>query len=707
MKKRKSFLGAVNLTASVLAAGLLIGLLTGLLTGCLQKANDIKPEMVKITVKGDENVTVNEPKSFEVTKGTKWSTVKEKIKVNYNEYYESAGWKLNGAGGNNLTDDYAFNEDKTVFALSKIKGISYKVEHWQQNIENNEYTKTATEYKPGKEGETTQAQAKNYEGFKAKDFTQENIKADSSTLIKIYYDRNIITLKLNLNGGTTTTQLEDGEGGTKLLKGKYGARVVLNDLKKDSDILKKWEPKLPKTFPASSPTETYTASWFAGNIITITGDDRMNIHSENTIKVGETEWNDILDQVKEKVSLKPEWQGGDYEIYEWRLDNENGNKLTDNYQITGSLTVYAVTNYVKFNIVENKIKLKSEKKGYTGDKPRGKIIIPQGITEIEDGQRWNEGAFSRCTEISSINFPQSLTKIGKYAFQDCSKLASLDLSRCTNLSRINDLAFSKCKDLTDLSLPKSLNTIGFGAFQYCSKLINITVDSDNQTYKSKENIIYTKDGKTLVLAGGGLNSVNLPNDLTTIGAAAFRGCESLTNIILPQSLKMIQGNAFENSGLTSIHLPANLTTMSENVFSDCKNLASLTVASGNTKFKAEDNILYTIDGKNLLSSAVAGLAPDLTISEGVTTIGYRAFSSCTNLTSIKFPSSLSKIRWGAFFRCTNLTSAVFTKTGGWAVYDDWECEDKEADIQQSDLANTATAAQYLKDTYCWSTWKRN
>jgi len=41
------------------------------------------------------------------------------------------------------------------------------------------------------------------------------------------------------------------------------------------------------------------------------------------------------------------------------------------------------------------------------------------------------------------------------------------------------------------------------------------------------------------------------------------------------------------------------------------------------------------------------------------------------------------------------------------VYDDWECEDKEADIQQSDLANTATAAQYLKDTYCWSTWKRN
>ena len=105
---------------------------------------------------------------------------------------------------------------------------NYKVEHLQQNIADNDYTLYETETLSGKDGETTSAAAKIYAGFTVQSFSQAAINTDCSTVVQIKYDRNIITLKLNLDGGTTTTPLTDGEGGIKLLKGKYGAKVELN-----------------------------------------------------------------------------------------------------------------------------------------------------------------------------------------------------------------------------------------------------------------------------------------------------------------------------------------------------------------------------------------------------------------------------------------------------------------------------------------------
>jgi leucine-rich repeat protein len=464
--KQTNLRRAVNLTALVLAAGLLIGLVTG----CPHKPKEEpKPQKITITVKSDEGVTVNEPKTLEVTKGTKWSEVKAKIKVSYKDGYEEKGWKLDGASGQDLEDGYVFNENKTVFALSKIKGITYKVEHLQQNIADNDYTLYETEILSGKAGETTSAAAKPYAGFTAQDFSQAAIKTDGSTVVQIKYNRNIIALKLDLNGGTTTTPLTGGEGGIKLLKGKFGAKVELENLKKGSDILDVWTPELPSTFPASSPDTTYAASWTDKYRITVKGDERTAIlsdHIEIDLAPAKT-WHDIQGDVANKVILKPEWPGYYYEVYEWRLDDENGTKLTDDYQIKSHITVYAVTNYAKFNIIDNKIKLTSYGRGYTGDKPKGKIIIPDGITEIEDGQTGNEGAFKHCTEITSVQFPQSLTKIGSSAFFGTC-LTSISLP--ANLTEIGDDAFSFCAVLKSVNLPANLTQIGWGAFYECKGL---------------------------------------------------------------------------------------------------------------------------------------------------------------------------------------------------------------------------------------------
>ena len=98
---------------------LVVGLaLTAMLFGCRHKAEP-KTEKVTITVAGDANVKVNAPASFKVAKGSKWGDIKGNVNVTYNEGYEAAGFKLENASGQDLTDDYVFNINIAVFAVSK------------------------------------------------------------------------------------------------------------------------------------------------------------------------------------------------------------------------------------------------------------------------------------------------------------------------------------------------------------------------------------------------------------------------------------------------------------------------------------------------------------------------------------------------------------------------------------------------------------
>ena len=662
------------------------------------------PETVTITVKGDEGITVTAENTLKVDKNSKWQNLKEtaKNKITLKSNYGFLEWRLNDKDGGVLTDDYTFAENKTVFALSEINDKTYKVEHLQQNIEDNGYTLKETEEKTGKKGENTAAAAKTYDGFAVQPFSQAAIKADGSTVVQIKYDRNIIALKLNLTGGTTTTPLTDGEGGIKLLKGKYGAKVELTELKKGSDFLDTWTPELPSTFPASSPDTTYVASWTNQCRITVKGDERTAITSDH-IKIDPAPaktWNDIKADVQSKVSLKTEWQGGDYKVYEWRLDDENGTKLTDDYQINKPLTVYAVTNYAKFNNIDNKIKLTSDGKGYTGAAPKGKIIIPDGITEI--GGDLFTGAFKDCTEISSIKLPQTLTKIGKTAFAGCTGLTSISLpanlteidwyafSDCTgltsismpaNLTKIGLSAFRGCAGLTSISLPTNLTEIGRGAFSGCTGLINLTVDSGNMNYKAVDNIIYTKNGKTLVAAAGGLKTVSILNTITTIDGSAFEGAK-LESIDLSAltSLTKINDSTFKLcTSLTEVKLPVNLTKIESSAFDGCTSLTGVL---------------------------------DLSALTSLTEIRGSAFNGCTGLAEVKLPASLTKIYPYAFSYCTSLTSAVFADKNGWAVYNDYKYENKAADIQQSDLDDPSKAAKYLREStynggYCDTYWKRN
>lgn len=121
---------------------------------------------------------------------------------------------------------------------------SYKVEHYQQNVSDDEYTLVGsdTESLKGIVNSSTAATAKSYPGFAAKEFNQETIKSDNSTVVKIYYDRKILKVSFDTAGGTS---IDD-------ITAKYGTPIVppANPTKEKSFFLK-WNPAFPDTMPAN------------------------------------------------------------------------------------------------------------------------------------------------------------------------------------------------------------------------------------------------------------------------------------------------------------------------------------------------------------------------------------------------------------------------------------------------------------------------
>ena len=163
--------------------------------------------------------------------------------------------------------------------------------------------------------------------------------------------------------------------------------------------------------------------------------------------------------------------------------------------------------------------------------------------------------------------PNSVTRIGDYAFEYCSGLTELTLPN--SVASIGDSAFEYCSGLTKLTLPNSITSIGDSAFYVCRGLEKITVESGNSCYDSRDNCNSIIDKKTNTLIVGCKNSI-IPNSVTRIGDYAFEYCSGLTELTLPNSVASIGDSAFEYcSGLTKLTLPNSITSIGDSAFYVC------------------------------------------------------------------------------------------------------------------------------------------
>ena len=144
--------------------------------------------------------------------------------------------------------------DKTYTVTYSPAQVNFTVEHYLQNVDNDEYTLYATETKQGlTEAPVGTGLAKTIEGFTSALYdTTIKIAADGSTVVEIKYDRNYYLLNLNLDGGY----------GADPVYARFGATINIDDPQKSGYTFGGWDQAKPDTMPAKDMT--LTAKWNAG-----------------------------------------------------------------------------------------------------------------------------------------------------------------------------------------------------------------------------------------------------------------------------------------------------------------------------------------------------------------------------------------------------------------------------------------------------------
>ena len=138
----------------------------------------------------------------------------------------------------------------------------YKVLHYQENLDDSDYTLYETENFTGTTGASVTPTAKDYPGFSAEPVSRQNINEDGKTEMKIYYKRKTVTLTLDFAGGTL-----DGQTGTLEKIGKTGASVpTLSNPQRANYTFMGWNTNggaLPSVYEEDA---TYTAVWLLNEV---------------------------------------------------------------------------------------------------------------------------------------------------------------------------------------------------------------------------------------------------------------------------------------------------------------------------------------------------------------------------------------------------------------------------------------------------------
>lgn len=271
---------------------------------------------------------------------------------------------------------------------------------------------------------------------------------------------------------------------------------------------------------------------------------------------------------------------------------------------------------------------------------KAKITLTGDITLYAT---WGMTAASAVTAIADLTEEgtHTVTVAGEISSDDMTELANaisglaenvkiiLDLGDTTGLTDIP--AEFDLENLAGIVIPASVTKLSC-LFWNNYNLSVLKVAENNPAYKSVGNIIYTKDGQTLVLAAKNLTEVTIPSGVKTIGSWAFRQNFNLKKVSFEEGivLETIEDNAFDSCGiLTEITLPSTLRTLGEYVFICCFELKSIT------------------------------------LPEGIKAIPTGAFTNCRSFTEISLPSTLESI--GDFtFGNTKLSVVKYNGTkSGW------------------------------------------
>lgn len=155
--------------------------------------------------------------------------------------------------------------------------------------------------------------------------------------------------------------------------------------------------------------------------------------------------------------------------------------------------------------------------------------------------------------------------------------------------------------------------------------------------------------------------------VTVLGNSTFQYCtqaSDIESVTLPDSLTTIEKNAFYNcEKLKSVTIPPNVSSIGLAAFVEGLSESSLTeikVDPENPYFSEKDGVVFSKDGTKLIVFP-SGRSGDYQIPDGTVSVGDYAFYYCVNVSSITVPGSVRSLGEGAFGNCSSLTKAVLNE----------------------------------------------
>ena len=264
------------------------------------------------------------------------------------------------------------------------------------------------------------------------------------------------------------------------------------------------------------------------------------------------------------------------------------------------------------------------------------LVIPtkiDGYTVTKIGS----SAFEYNTRLVMVVIPDSVTEIGAWAFSGCKNLSSVTLSK--GVVDLQLKAFSECTKLTSIIIPKSLEKCD-GAFS-----------GNGPFYKSGLSEVKFENGIKAIpdylFAGAtALETIAIPDTVTSVGSYSFSECSALKNVTIPDSVTNIKNGAFnECISLETITLPESIKTLGDYAFDGCTLLSAI-------KFPS----LLTEIGRRMCNGCTSLVTVEM--GDKVTSIGDNAFQNCTSLKNITLSPETEYINSYAFSNCDALENIV-------------------------------------------------
>lgn len=576
--------------------------------------------------------------------------------------------------------------------------IVYKVRLYLENVEDDGYTFSEELTFTGKTGDAINPQSINYFTFDhASGYTEEDgaiIKGDGSTVIKAYYNRN--KYNIYFDSGIDDVSIDPIENI------KYGSRISVPSLEKAGYSIDEWWGDYHGTLDLDNYRvdcdETIYCRWIANtntkykvkHYVQNIDDDEYTLYQEE-FKEGTT------DQYAYYYDQKINIEGCsyyNYDKYSIQIAGDGSSEISLYYNRYSYYVTVRLDSRLTVQIDSNSINGKEQTTYSTpfryGKKIKLKALLNNILGYEYDGfynyyddeliTSNDEYEFTITDtsvdvrvktkvieELENFNFTSDETNLKITSVKEMPEILTIpDI-----VTEIGQIAYNN-QTIRELHIGKNVKTMSSGAFYNCENLEVVTFDSNSKleaisrvafAYTNITNITIPNSVKLIddeAFRNSSLANITFAenSNLETIGSSAFYD-SNIKEITLPSSIKEIQTNAFNTLRMDEFVIPASLETIGEYAFSECK-FDVLRFEENENRTKITNSAFYYIQIKKIIIPKDVKEIEDYAFSstrveeiefeEGsiLETIGIQSFHE-NRLKYLELPDNLKLIKEQAFY----------------------------------------------------------